>query len=230
LGGPKGGHCSQKLLLRRGSHSPPGRSRSSDQCEINNSSAQIRRPQTLLSLGLFSRPPVARLQPSAIPLAERSPSFPLQPVQSAGVQSPLRRIGGVVPVGPPKWLPPPPPLTGYTENCCPALSGRTSQPSQSFPGERIGARRSQIPSRTPVRQRFENEVRQSALGPAPKPYAWRKRRTIGSGGGMLGSSLCSAVSAGEVRRVNPNGYTTGHTTSAQHPSIRAHNRHGPAVE
>src|ERR1017187_1607936 len=26
-------------------------------------------------------------------------------------QSPLLSIGGVVPVGPPKWLPPPPPLT-----------------------------------------------------------------------------------------------------------------------
>jgi len=35
LGGPKGGHCSQKLLLRRGLHSSPGRSRSSDRYEIN---------------------------------------------------------------------------------------------------------------------------------------------------------------------------------------------------
>jgi hypothetical protein len=39
-----GGDCSQKLLLRRGLHSSPGRSRSSDQYEINNSIAKIGRP------------------------------------------------------------------------------------------------------------------------------------------------------------------------------------------
>jgi hypothetical protein len=57
------------------------------------------------------RPLASALSLAGRPLAGRSPSFPLQPVQSAGVQSPLRSIGVVVPVGPPKWLPPPPPLT-----------------------------------------------------------------------------------------------------------------------
>jgi hypothetical protein len=36
-----GGDCSRKLLLRRGLHSSPGRSRSSDQYEIHNSIAKI---------------------------------------------------------------------------------------------------------------------------------------------------------------------------------------------
>lgn len=36
-----GGDCSQKLLLRRGLHSSPGRSRSSDQYEIHNSIVKI---------------------------------------------------------------------------------------------------------------------------------------------------------------------------------------------
>ena len=42
-----GGDCSQKLLLRRGLHSSPGRSRSSDQYEIHNSIAEIARCQFL---------------------------------------------------------------------------------------------------------------------------------------------------------------------------------------
>jgi hypothetical protein len=50
-----GGDCSQKLLLRRGLHSPPERSRSSDQYELNNSIAKIGRPRTRLSGGSFSR-------------------------------------------------------------------------------------------------------------------------------------------------------------------------------
>ena len=51
-----GGHCSQKLLLRRGSHSSPGRSRSSDQYEINNSIAKIGCPATSsLRRSVFSR-------------------------------------------------------------------------------------------------------------------------------------------------------------------------------
>lgn len=49
-----GGDCSQKLLLRRGIHSSPGRSRSSDQYEINNSIANIGCPRTRLSDVLFS--------------------------------------------------------------------------------------------------------------------------------------------------------------------------------
>ena len=57
-----GGHCSQKLLLRRGSHSSPGRSRSSDQYETNNSIAKIGSPAaSSLRLGLFPPPPAARL-------------------------------------------------------------------------------------------------------------------------------------------------------------------------
>jgi hypothetical protein len=40
-----------------------------------------------------------------------SPSFPLKSVRSRGGQSPLLTIGGVVPAGPPKWHPPPVPLT-----------------------------------------------------------------------------------------------------------------------
>jgi hypothetical protein len=52
-----GGDCSQKLLLRRGWHSSPGRSRSSDQYEIHNSIAKIgslrpRFPGGLFFLGL----------------------------------------------------------------------------------------------------------------------------------------------------------------------------------
>jgi hypothetical protein len=47
-----GGDCSQKLLLRRGRHSSPGRSRSSDQYEINFI-AKIRCPRARFFGPLF---------------------------------------------------------------------------------------------------------------------------------------------------------------------------------
>lgn len=54
-----GGDCSQKLLLRRGWHSSPGRSRSSDQYEIHNSIAKIGFPRSrfpgVLFLGRFRK-------------------------------------------------------------------------------------------------------------------------------------------------------------------------------
>ena len=48
-----GGDCSQKLLLRRGWHSSPGRSRSSDQYEIHNSIAKLGPLPTRFPGGLF---------------------------------------------------------------------------------------------------------------------------------------------------------------------------------
>ena len=60
-----GGDCSQKLLLRRGIHSSPGRSRSSDQYEINNSIAQIRCPPTRLWRSLFPASGVCGCESSA---------------------------------------------------------------------------------------------------------------------------------------------------------------------
>src|SRR6266851_2422882 len=94
-----GGDCSQKLLLRRGMPSSPGRSRSSDQYSI----AKIGCPRPRLSGFLFF--PASR--GSAV-----CAFFPLKtPCNPASVRSPLLSFGGVVPARPPKWLPPPPPLT-----------------------------------------------------------------------------------------------------------------------
>jgi hypothetical protein len=82
-----GGDCSQKLLLRRGWHSSPGRSRSSDQYEIHNSIADR------TSRGIVSpRPPAAErlcvfrpcfLFPSQFSVASagQSTSFLLKPVK-----------------------------------------------------------------------------------------------------------------------------------------------------
>ncbi len=71
-----GGHCSQKLLPRRGLHSSPGRSRSSDQYEINNSIAKIGSPATSsLRRSLFPASGGAAVTP-----ADRSPSSRLKPV------------------------------------------------------------------------------------------------------------------------------------------------------
>jgi len=51
-----GGHCSQKLLLRRGRHSSPGRSRSSDQYAITTLSQRSDAPRALpLRRSLFPR-------------------------------------------------------------------------------------------------------------------------------------------------------------------------------
>ena len=65
--------------------------------------------------------------------ARRSPAancFPHQ-FSPAGIPSPLPIIGGVVPTGPPKWLPPPPPLTTIRGICAPFLSHRPL--SRRFP-------------------------------------------------------------------------------------------------
>ena len=48
-----GGDCSQKLLLRRGWHSSPGRSRSSDQYAIHNSIAKMVPADSSFSRRLF---------------------------------------------------------------------------------------------------------------------------------------------------------------------------------
>ena len=116
-----GGDCSQKLLLRRGWHSSPGRSRSSDQYAIHNSIAKMGSLRTRLSGVRFSPPAAARLsafpeisfpEPVLFPTAGRSVSSLFETSSTAaGVQSPPPNIGGVVPAGPPKWLPFPPPLT-----------------------------------------------------------------------------------------------------------------------
>ena len=50
-----GGDCSQKLLLRRGWHSSPGRSKSSDQYEIHNSIAKLGPLRTRFPVVSFSR-------------------------------------------------------------------------------------------------------------------------------------------------------------------------------
>ena len=116
-----GGDCSQKLLLRRGWHSSPGRSRSSDQYAIHNSIAKMGSLRTRLSGVRFSPPAAARLsafpeisfpEPVLFPTAGRSVSSLFETSSTAaGVRSPPPNIGGVVPAGPPKWLPSPPPLT-----------------------------------------------------------------------------------------------------------------------
>ena len=60
-----GGDCSQKLLLRRGWHSSPGRSRSSDQYAIHNSIAMIGSLRGLVSQALaFPRQRRRGCQPS----------------------------------------------------------------------------------------------------------------------------------------------------------------------
>ncbi len=53
-----GGHCSQKLLLRRGSHSSPGRSRSSDQYD-QQLYRKDRMPRDLVSKAFRFFPPAA---------------------------------------------------------------------------------------------------------------------------------------------------------------------------
>jgi hypothetical protein len=53
-----GGHCSQKLLLRRGSHSSPGRSRSSDQYD-QQLYRKDRMPRDLVSKAFSFFPPAA---------------------------------------------------------------------------------------------------------------------------------------------------------------------------
>jgi hypothetical protein len=103
LGRAHGRSLLPEALPRRGRPSPSGRSRSSDQYEINNSIAKIGCPRTRLSGVLFSPPAAVRLPPAA-------QCFPHQ-FSPAGIRSPLLSIGGMVPAGPPKWLPPPPPPT-----------------------------------------------------------------------------------------------------------------------
>ena len=64
-------------------YSSPGRSRSSDQYEINNSNAQIGHVYPRLSDVFFFPPPAVRLWTPVVPSrADRSPSFPLKPVPS----------------------------------------------------------------------------------------------------------------------------------------------------
>jgi hypothetical protein len=56
-----GGDCSQKLLLRRGWHSSPGRSRSSDQYAIHNSIAKMVPATRRFPAASFSPPTAARM-------------------------------------------------------------------------------------------------------------------------------------------------------------------------
>ena len=97
-----GGDCSQKLLLRRGSHSSPGRSRSSDHYSI----AKIGCPRARRSGLLFS-------PTRGLCAFRRSVNIVSFETSSARLvfSPPLLSRGGVVPAGPPKWLPPWPPLT-----------------------------------------------------------------------------------------------------------------------
>jgi hypothetical protein len=116
-----GGDCSQKLLLRRGWHSSPGRSRSSDQYAIHNFIAKMVPADSSFSRRLFFSAYSGADVSLPWDLFSRTSSFFLLPVSqyllfetsstAAGVRSPPPNIGGVVPAGPPKWRPPPPPLT-----------------------------------------------------------------------------------------------------------------------
>ena len=108
LGRAQGRSLLPEALPWRGWHSSPGRSRSSDQYEINNSIAKIGCPwASPLRRSLFpaSGGAVVTFRRPVTIVSFETSSGP------AGVQSPLLTIGGVVPAGPPKWLPPPPPLT-----------------------------------------------------------------------------------------------------------------------
>jgi hypothetical protein len=69
LGRAQGRSLLPEALPRRGLHSSPGRSRSSDQYEINNSIAKIGCPRPRLSGVLFSPPPAAQRGPPAAPFA-----------------------------------------------------------------------------------------------------------------------------------------------------------------
>ena len=91
-----GGDCSQKLLLRRGWHSSPGRSRSSDQYAIHNSIAKMGSLRTRLSGVRFSPPAAARLsafpeisfpEPVLFPTAGRSVSSLFETSSTAAVSS-----------------------------------------------------------------------------------------------------------------------------------------------
>jgi hypothetical protein len=75
-----GGHCSQKLLLRRGSHSPPGRSRSSDPIRDHNSIAMIRWPAVSASQAFPLFPPAAARLLTPAPASRHR--LPLQSVQA----------------------------------------------------------------------------------------------------------------------------------------------------
>ena len=81
-------------------HSSPGR-RSSHQYEINNSIAKIRCRRLVFQALSFSPASGAAVK-----------LFLLKAVSVQVVsRQPLLTIGGVVPVDPPEWLPPAPPLT-----------------------------------------------------------------------------------------------------------------------
>jgi len=95
-----GGDCSQKLLLRRGSHSSPGRSRSSESLLYRI----IGCPRARRSGLLFS-------PTRGLCAFRRSVNIVSFETSSARLvfSPPLLSRGGVVPAGPPKWLPPWPP-------------------------------------------------------------------------------------------------------------------------
>jgi hypothetical protein len=98
-----GGHCSQKLCP--GGEGTP--LRGAADLRINTRS-------TTLSQRSHARGPVS--QAFSFPRQRRCGWLPplsdsLTSSVPAGIRSPLLSIGGMVPAGPPKWLPPPPPLT-----------------------------------------------------------------------------------------------------------------------
>jgi hypothetical protein len=98
-----GGDCSQKLLLRRGMHSSPGRSRSSDHYSISKIGCR-----GLPAQGVLFSPHQGRL--CAFRRSVNIVSFETSSARLVP-SPPLLSNGGVVPAGPPKWLSPRPPLT-----------------------------------------------------------------------------------------------------------------------
>ena len=101
-----GGDCSQKLLLRRGMHSSPGRSRSSDHYSIAKIGCPLARPLRVLFSPHQGRLCAFRRSVNIVSFETSSARLVSSP--------PLLSSGGVVPAGPLKWLPPRPPLTTRT--------------------------------------------------------------------------------------------------------------------
>jgi hypothetical protein len=129
-----GGHCSQKLCP--GGDCTP--LRGAADLRINTRSTTL--SQRSAARGLVSqRSLFSRLRrrgcDSRRPGRHRLPG---NEFSLAGIQSPLLTIGGVVPAGPPKWLPPPLPLTGSQATLQTYTDLRVAGPAETSP--RAGSR------------------------------------------------------------------------------------------
>jgi hypothetical protein len=122
LGRAQGRSLLPEALSRRGRHSPPGRSRifASIRDQQLYRKDRMRVGVSSLSRSLFPRQRRRGCQPSLGSLFPNQFFFLLPVSQyllfetsstAPGVRSPPPNIGGVVPAGPLKWLPSPPPLT-----------------------------------------------------------------------------------------------------------------------